>query len=1043
MSRPVNCEATKHTPHHKSSHDSSNTQQSRVTLHTVVDSSSSSFCVTGASCSMVLQYNYTPCSKEWWHLLVFLLTSTIVFRRQEDLWSGKDATTTSTNTKSTPSRLIFGMDGVDAAWVQPFQLSSPPHTLSSTLSSLRTNRIQTIHKNNAFAVVVDVVPPRPQRSILLHTSITDETDVPPKDEKSTDSSTIPTLSTTTRSIVEKGEEPPRQSPITIGMDDRDDYKNEKFKVVEDGNIITPVPKTIPQNAVQSNDGPSSSSTSNDAVTNRNRSTNSIESDIQTSQSVDLLPEKRRIEYSSSSGTTSSGVSSRRIKSRAIQYITTTWNDLVYPIGYTLWNPNMAVPTNWDDFFNMPLLLVDSNKVDNGKNDSTNNNNNTITTTTTTGTTVADQFTSYLEHLGPTFVKFGQAISSRPDIVHRSLAVALSRLQDQMDTSRDGLDDVTVITRILQNELWPTDDLTNDNESSIDQPPHRTNSNVYFPSQNEWDTFIGSLSSTPIAAASIGVVYSAILPLTNQKVAIKIQRPGIGTIVQQDSELLLWMAQVIESIPSLSPLFSYPSFVFRKQTDEIQQQPPRRRLPLQSRMIQTDLSGAVKEFMSRIVEELDYTNEAKNLEIFANLYSHRRHHHSHSHPPPRRSINDDQKDGSSDGNKNYQNQIQVVVPKVYRELCTDKVLVMEWIDGIKLVELERNNDDTNNTGSKPLSNNNDDDDLDGETLELIKQGIDCTLSQLLETGVLHADPHGGNLLKVMIDDDDIDHKDYPPSTSHNNNKKKKQKNHGRKGTPQSRYRLGYVDFGLLSTIPPSVQEGLICAVAQLVFARNVSAVANLFGDLQLMPQSVLDDPSERAALAIELEQSLSQVLVYPSSSPSNEDDTTSSGARTTVVPNLRFDKLLDVLSRLVPRFQFQLPPYFLNNARAIGTLEGMARQVDPTFNIIQILYPYAIRRIVRNPTGSAVIDDTLNSLIEDPITKRVDPTRIKQLLDGVSALTGQSKRRIVRDVITTRNGKKLIFRWIQERSGGSTSLVRTLLVDPGKARLEKMVQYLRL
>ena len=43
-----------------------------------------------------------------------------------------------------------------------------------------------------------------------------------------------------------------------------------------------------------------------------------------------------------------------------------------------------------------------------------------------------------------------------------------------------------------------------------------------------------------------------------------------------------------------------------------------------------------------------------------------------------------------------------------------------------------------------------------------------------------------------------------------------------------------------------------------------------------------------------------------------------------VPDVRFDQLLGALLALVPRFNFVLPPYFLNNARALGTLEGMAR-----------------------------------------------------------------------------------------------------------------------
>ena len=46
----------------------------------------------------------------------------------------------------------------------------------------------------------------------------------------------------------------------------------------------------------------------------------------------------------------------------------------------------------------------------------------------------------------------------------------------------------------------------------------------------------------------------------------------------------------------------------------------------------------------------------------------------------------------------------------------------------------------------------------------------------------------------------------------------------------------------------------------------------------------------------------------------------------VVPGLKFDRLLGALLALGPAFAFQLPPYFLNNARALGALEGLAAQV---------------------------------------------------------------------------------------------------------------------
>ena len=116
-------------------------------------------------------------------------------------------------------------------------------------------------------------------------------------------------------------------------------------------------------------------------------------------------------------------------------------------------------------------------------------------------------------------------------------------------------------------------------------------------------------------------------------------------------------------------------------------------------------------MSRIFEELDYRNEAANIEKFANLYS--------------------EYNGSSP-------DVSVVVPQVYLDWCTENVLVMEWIDGSKLTDVQ--------TAGKSKDKNAQD--TTEENLALVKVAIDSTLSQLLITGILHADPHAGNLLKVQ-------------------------------------------------------------------------------------------------------------------------------------------------------------------------------------------------------------------------------------------------------------------------------------------------------
>jgi aarF domain-containing kinase len=494
--------------------------------------------------------------------------------------------------------------------------------------------------------------------------------------------------------------------------------------------------------------------------------------------------------------------------RALEIAGILGQHVICPLLETLITP--GVPQDWNDFWS---------------------------TTTSNNKTMADRFTYALEELGCTYVKFGQALASRPDIVPRTLADSLSKLQDSM-------------------EAFPTS-----------QANDIIQSEVHFKSLAQEQAFLSSLSL--VAAASIGQVYKG--QLDNRTVAVKVQRPNIRSLIDRDAAMLRVLAK----------------------------------LPL----VRTNLAGAVEEFMSRLYEELDYRNEARNIETFAQLYAH-----------------------------------TVVVPNVYRRYCTDHVLVMEWIEGTKLTTVH-------------------DDNLD-ETMRMIATGVQCTLSQLLETGVMHADPHAANLIQVRT----------PAGT-----------------------KLGYLDFGMISRVPETVRDGLVCAVSQLVFARNVNAVADLFGDLQLLPATVMDNPSRRLALTRALDDAFVQVLIFPADA---------AGTNTTSVPYVRFDKLLGSLAALVADFEFELPPYFLNNARALGTLEGIARTLDPTFNMLQVVYPFALNRLLTNPSGSRVVDDALQSLMREPRTHLPDTNRILQLLHDAAILSGRSRGRVLLDVFLTRKGRKV-------------------------------------
>ena len=421
-------------------------------------------------------------------------------------------------------------------------------------------------------------------------------------------------------------------------------------------------------------------------------------------------------------------------------------------------------------------------------------------------------------------------------------------------------------------------------------------------------------SPVVAAASIGQVYKAYIPEYGD-VAIKVQRPGIRATVERDATLLLDVAAWLEGLPGPN-----------------------------GRLVSAKLVFAVEEFMSRLYEELDYANEARNMRKFASLYS------------------------ITEGNST---RVRVVVPRVF--LDTDHVIVMEWIEGTKL-SVVRGDDETSVA----------------EKLALIKAGIQCTLSQLLDTGVMHADPHAGNLMKVETRDS---------------------------------VELGYLDFGILSSVPEGVRDGLVCAVAQLLFNRDVEAVASLFGELQLLPIHVVQNPIRRGQLTASLSRIFDDVLRYEDSSSSD----------LTPIPDLRFDALLGSLVSILTNFEFQLPPYFINNARALGTMEGIARGLDPSFSVLEVVYPYALNRLLCNPSDSQVVDDTVMRLVSDPRTNLIDPKRLTKLLGDAAVLSKSSKASVLRDIVRTRGGQRILRR----------ALVQSLQRLPGRRRSRQRQRYFQL
>lgn len=232
----------------------------------------------------------------------------------------------------------------------------------------------------------------------------------------------------------------------------------------------------------------------------------------------------------------------------------------------------------------------------------------------------------LEELGPTFVKIGQILSTRPDILPMEYIDEFQKLQDEVKP-----EDFDTMKRVIEGEL----------KGSID------------------DIFM-EFKTIPIASASLAEVYSAKLK-TGEKVVIKVQRPLVRERMLSDIQIL----------KKLAPFVNFTA------TGEV-----------------VDMKEIVEELSTAAQKELNFVEEMNNIIKF------------------------------TENNKDVK---FITCPKVYEEYCTDKILVMDYISGIKIdntSQLSEEGYDIHDIATKLTYN---------------------YFKQIFEDGFFHADPHPGNIL----------------------------------------------------------------------------------------------------------------------------------------------------------------------------------------------------------------------------------------------------------------------------------------------------------
>lgn len=168
---------------------------------------------------------------------------------------------------------------------------------------------------------------------------------------------------------------------------------------------------------------------------------------------------------------------------------------------------------------------------------------------------AIEFRKRLTSLGPTFVKVGQGLSTRPDLCPPEYLEELAELQDALPTFPDA-EAFACIERELGLSL---------------------------------ESIFSSITTSPIAAASLGQVYKASLRSSGKTVAVKVQRPGIEEAVGLDFYLVRSLCYFIN-----------------KNVD----------------IVTSDAVALLDEFAKRVYQELNYVQEAKNAIRFRQLYGDR-------------------------------------------------------------------------------------------------------------------------------------------------------------------------------------------------------------------------------------------------------------------------------------------------------------------------------------------------------------------------------------------------------------------------------------
>lgn len=490
------------------------------------------------------------------------------------------------------------------------------------------------------------------------------------------------------------------------------------------------------------------------------------------------------------------------------------------------------------------------------------------------------------------VKSGQALSLRPDLIRNKIwAEELGKLVDAVGAFSD-----TEAMQIMKAEFTDLQPRMKVTKKTWVEPFKRRKAAAVskleklVASDPILSLFEFDNDNKAVASASIGQVYKA-----------KIRRgPQLEAAIGKENAAK-WGGKTVAikvQRPDVAASASLDMYLLRRTAMWL------------STMRGGNLPAIADQFGMQLFGELDYVREANNCERFRELYG---------------------------GWKN------VMVPDVCTPLTRKKVLVMQWVDGVK--------------GPWPGD--------DG--IKMVRIGLRCSVDQLMTTGLFHADPHRGNLLKT------------------------------------SDGKLAFIDFGMMADIDEEDRYGLFGLVIGLQNKDLPLVTENLLKLGFLEDTAQLDQliPRLRAALL----------------------NSTGGTGKASDVNFARLQAELDEISR-ENVLRFSTPPFFTVIIRSLTILEGVALSVDPKFRLVRGSYPYVLRQLLA-PEDNVRTPEALKKLLVRLLTvngeeKEIDWERLRDLLKlaqkaRIQYVPSQAEKEDDKATVS-RQTIELFFKFMTSRTG---------------------------